>query len=143
MYAFVYRESDLTKLAEEVLKTYSGYKVFTFEGDLGAGKTSFIKVLCKQLNIQDDVSSPTFSLVNEYERQNGDAIFHMDLYRLEEEHELLNVGFEDYLYSGSYCFIEWPAIASSYYEDHVHVKIEIIANEGRFLTFEAKKYGSS
>ena len=142
MHAFLFSESDLTNLAALVLKEYSEYRVFTFEGDLGAGKTSFIKALCKELRIVDDVSSPTFSLVNEYETEEARIAYHMDLYRIEDEEELLNIGLEDYLDSGNYCFIEWPTIAEALYDNRIHISIEILDDDFRKFTLSRKTYGS-
>lgn len=83
-------------------------KVVLFNGLMGAGKTTFIKALCKSLGVQDITSSPTFSLVNEYETPDGQRIYHFDLYRINSEVEALDMGIEEYLYSGNWCFIEWP-----------------------------------
>ena len=83
-------------------------KVVLFNGLMGAGKTTFIKSLCKQLGVEDVTSSPTFSLVNEYEMPDGKRIYHFDLYRINSEIEALDMGIEEYLYSGNWCFIEWP-----------------------------------
>ena len=85
-------------------------KVFAFNGEMGVGKTTFIKELSKILDSKDDFSSPTYSIVNEYSSQKG-KIFHFDLYRLKDTEELLDIGFEEYVNSGNYCFIEWPQLA--------------------------------
>src|SRR5690606_9036825 len=85
------------------------HKIVVFEGDLGAGKTTFIKSLVKELGSKDEVSSPTFSIVNEYSIPNV-KVFHFDLYRVKSEDEALDFGVEEYLDSGSFCFIEWPEI---------------------------------
>ena len=83
-------------------------KVVLFNGLMGAGKTTFIKALCKSLGVQDITSSPTFSLVNEYKTPDEQRIYHFDLYRINAEVEALDMGIEEYLYSGNWCFIEWP-----------------------------------
>ena len=83
-------------------------KVVLFNGLMGAGKTTFIKALCKHLGVEDVTSSPTFSLVNEYKTIDGKNIYHFDLYRISSEVEALDMGIEEYLYSGNWCFIEWP-----------------------------------
>ncbi|MEM6723375.1 MAG: tRNA (adenosine(37)-N6)-threonylcarbamoyltransferase complex ATPase subunit type 1 TsaE, partial [Bacteroidota bacterium] len=95
--------------ADQILETCKSEKKFAFYGDLGAGKTTLIQRICQQLNSTDNVSSPTFSLVNEYDYPDG-MIFHMDLYRLNSIEEALDIGIEGYLDSGHYCFIEWPAV---------------------------------
>jgi len=140
MYAFIYKQSDLAGLASKMLAVYSDVKVFTLEGDLGAGKTTFVKSICEALSIVDEVSSPTFSLVNEYETKNGDSIYHMDLYRVEEEEELLNIGLEDYLESQNLCLIEWPSIGENYLDDRVHIHIEILDHGFRKFTFTRKSF---
>ena len=83
-------------------------KVVLFNGLMGAGKTTFIKAICKNLGVEDMTSSPTFSLVNEYETRQGQRVYHFDLYRINSEIEALDMGIDDYLYSGNWCFIEWP-----------------------------------
>ena len=138
MYAFVFNQSELQKLASEMLSVYSDVKIFTLDGDLGAGKTTFVKAICNALTAVDEVSSPTFSLVNEYETENGSCIYHMDLYRVEEVDELLNIGFEDYLHSGKICLIEWPSVGREYLDEHVHIQIEILDHGYRNFKFERK-----
>jgi len=103
---------DLSNVAAEILSVTGEKRVFLFYGSMGAGKTTFIKDLCKALGVKETVSSPTFSIVNEYESDAG-PVFHFDFYRLKEETEALDLGYEDYLYSGNYCFIEWPEKISS------------------------------
>lgn len=138
MIAFVFSESEISGLASKVLSHYSDVRVFTFEGDLGAGKTTFVKSLCQELASEDEASSPTFSLVNEYETKGGERLYHMDLYRVEAEDELLNIGFEDYIHSGSYCFVEWPEVGASYLDSYVHVQIEILAEGYRKFSFSRR-----
>lgn len=102
--------SDLAKLpgaAGQLLKFAGDVRVFLFEAEMGAGKTTFIKQLCSQLGSKDSFSSPTYSIVNEYTYPQG-KIYHFDLYRLNTSEELLDIGFEEYIDSGNYCFIEWP-----------------------------------
>lgn len=103
---------DLSNVAAEILRVTGEKRVFLFYGSMGAGKTTFIKDLCKALGVNETVSSPTFSIVNEYDSDAG-PVFHFDFYRLKEETEALDLGYEDYLYSGNYCFIEWPEKISS------------------------------
>lgn len=100
--------SELNEIAKELLSTYSEERIFAFVGKMGAGKTTFIKALCASLRVEEEVSSPTFSLVNEYERGKEATIFHFDFYRINDESEAFDIGFEEYLDSGNYCFIEWP-----------------------------------
>lgn len=97
---------DLPEISKNILDQLKS-KIILFQGDLGAGKTTFIKYLVKELGSLEEVSSPTFSLVNEYEIPDG-KVFHFDLYRIKSEDEALDFGFEEYIDSGNYCFIEWP-----------------------------------
>ena len=96
-----------------------------FSGEMGAGKTTLIKQFCKHLGIDDEVSSPTFSLVNEYESSIG-PVYHFDLYRIRSEEELFDIGYEDYFFSGYLCLVEWPEMASGLIpEEHVMVNIRV------------------
>ena len=119
---------DLIPIAKEIL-TNLKHKVVLFEGELGAGKTSFIKVLVKEMGSSDEVSSPTFSIVNEYELPNG-KVFHFDLYRIKTEEEALDFGIDEYLDSGNFCFIEWPDKISDLLPDDFHT-VKIIAEENK------------
>ncbi|MBK9283161.1 MAG: tRNA (adenosine(37)-N6)-threonylcarbamoyltransferase complex ATPase subunit type 1 TsaE [Sphingobacteriaceae bacterium] len=101
---------ELPKTADLLLQMFSKQKVFIFAGEMGSGKTTFIKALCERLGSKNSFSSPTFSLVNEYNYSNG-KIYHFDLYRIKSEEELLDIGFAEYLESDNYCFIEWPELA--------------------------------
>lgn len=109
-------------------------KVVLFNGQMGAGKTTFIKALAKALGVENPTSSPTFSLVNEYEAHDG-LVYHFDMYRLKNEAEALDFGIEDYLYSGHWCFIEWAEkIPNLIPEKHNVIAIEILENGNRKLT---------
>lgn len=101
-------QSDLPAVAEDILSVAAHDKIFVLQGVMGAGKTTLIKVLCAQLGVADATSSPTFSLVNEYRAKDGSPVYHFDFYRIKNESEAYDMGYEDYLYSGNYCFIEWP-----------------------------------
>lgn len=101
-------EGELNGLARQLLSKYPQSRIFAFFGELGAGKTTFIKAICASLGIQDDVTSPTFSIVNEYIKNDGRRLYHFDFYRLKSAEEAYDLGYEDYFFSGFYCFIEWP-----------------------------------
>ncbi|MBT8309482.1 MAG: tRNA (adenosine(37)-N6)-threonylcarbamoyltransferase complex ATPase subunit type 1 TsaE [Flavobacteriaceae bacterium] len=101
-----YKINDLATVAKQVLEEMTS-KTLLFYGDMGSGKTTLIKAMVKALGGDDDTSSPTFSIVNEYEVEN-DVVYHFDLFRIENETEAYDIGIEDYLYSGHYNFIEWP-----------------------------------
>jgi tRNA threonylcarbamoyladenosine biosynthesis protein TsaE len=110
-------------------------KVVLFNGEMGAGKTTFIKALCLALGVKSPTSSPTFSLVNEYEAAKG-LVFHFDMYRLKSETEALDFGIDDYLYSGNWCFIEWAEkIPSLIPEEHLIVTLTVVADGKRKLEF--------
>ena len=100
--------SDLEKTGKELLEAYPKERIYAFVGKMGAGKTTFIKALCRSLGVEEEVGSPTFSLVNEYRGSVEKTIFHFDFYRIETETEAYDIGLEEYLDSGNYCFIEWP-----------------------------------
>lgn len=102
-----YNLKDLPSIAKDIIENVSN-KVLLFYGDMGVGKTTLIKELVRQLNVDDIVSSPTFSLVNEYRSQDGNTIYHFDFYRIEEETEALDMGIEDYFDDDAWCFVEWP-----------------------------------
>ena len=108
--------------------------VVAFHGNLGAGKTTFIKVVCKQLGVKENVSSPTFSIINQYTSANNKTIFHIDLYRVKDNEEAINAGVEECIFSGDTCFIEWPERVSILPDDRVNVFIEPISETERRLT---------
>jgi tRNA threonylcarbamoyladenosine biosynthesis protein TsaE len=117
-------ESQLPEAAAGLIEYAGGRKIFLFEGEMGSGKTTFIKAICNFLGVKDGLSSPTYSIVNEYNTTDGKRICHFDLYRLKNLQECLDIGMEDYLDSGDYCFVEWPKIAERIYPDNaVSVKI--------------------
>lgn len=104
----VFDENEIDKAAGQFLAFAKGNTIFAFSGKLGAGKTTFINALCKQLNAEDSATSPTYSIIQEYPTKNGGLLYHMDWYRLENSEEALNAGVEDCLNSGNICMIEWP-----------------------------------
>ena len=109
-------------------------KIILFKGEMGVGKTTFIKELCKQLGVQEATSSPTFSLVNEYQIKGNESIYHFDMYRLKHEVEALDMGIEDYFYSGNWCFVEWSENIPSLIPDvHSVISITMIADGKREL----------
>ena len=99
--------SDLPVVAHKILLEYPDQRVFAFYGDLGAGKTTLIKALCGVLGTTDEVTSPSFAIVNEYEACGIDLIYHFDFYRIKKLEEVMDIGYEEYLFSGNYCFLEW------------------------------------
>ena len=129
--------SGLKGIAIEMLKFISSHKIVAIEGKMGAGKTTLIKSFCDALGVAETVSSPTFSLVNEYTDTEGDSIFHFDFYRIKKLEEVYDIGYEEYFYSGNYCFIEWPEMISELLPDHhMKIQIEVGENEERIFTCE-------
>jgi len=123
----------------EILKECEPRKVFAFDGQMGAGKTTFIKKLCEAMGTEDVVNSPTFAIVNVYdvEQPFKGEVYHFDCYRLKDIREAIDFGAEDYLYSGNYCFIEWPEMIEALLpEDTVHIRITPIDNGDRRLEIE-------
>ena len=102
-----YALADLDQIAKEVISTTQN-KTLLFYGQMGVGKTTLIKELCKELGTDDVTSSPTFSIVNEYRTADGQTVYHFDFYRIEDENEAYDIGIEDYFYSDAWCLIEWP-----------------------------------
>lgn len=100
---------NLNESAVEFVKQMGDKTVFAFHGEMGAGKTTFIKAICKVLGVEDEINSPTFSIVNEYRSDTtGELIYHFDFYRINKIEEVFDMGYEDYFYCGALCFIEWP-----------------------------------
>ena len=133
--------SNLSALGDSVkllLKTFPEDRVFAFYGAMGAGKTTFIKALCHELGSADYVTSPTFALINEYTTSNGSVIYHFDFYRIKKIEEAFDLGYEDYIYSGNYCFIEWPEMIESLLPEGI-VEVRIREAEKGVRIVEAKK----
>lgn len=125
--------------ATDILAKCGSKRVFAFDGKMGAGKTTFIKHLCEAMGTEDVVNSPTFAIVNVYEVGNRvlDEVYHFDCYRIKDLREAMDMGTEEYLYSGNYCFIEWAEMIEPLLpEDTVWVKIEVEENGERSLTFD-------
>ena len=101
---------DITPAAQEFIAAMGENTVFAFYGKMGAGKTTFIKAVCQALGVTDVINSPTFAIVNEYLDGQGSPIYHFDFYRIKRQQEVLDIGYEDYIYSGCVCFMEWPEL---------------------------------
>ncbi len=126
--------SDLPDAARQLLSTYADGRIFAFHGAMGAGKTTIIKALCEELGAADLVSSPTFTLVNEYITKNGAMIYHIDFYRIKKPEEIFDIGIEEYFSGTSYCFLEWPELAGRYLpESTVMLKINVADNGSRMI----------
>ena len=102
--------AELPQVAGEFLQALGKRRVVAFQGKMGAGKTTFIKAVCQALGVTDVINSPTFAIVNEYLDGQGSPIYHFDFYRIKRQQEVLDIGYEDYIYSGCVCFMEWPEL---------------------------------
>lgn len=123
--------------ARLIIEAAGNYKIFLFHGEMGAGKTTLIKALCAALGTDENISSPTFAIVNEYLIPKG-RIYHFDFYRLKNQTEALDMGYEEYFYSGEYCFIEWPEKIADLLPDHyLDINIEILADNKRQISISS------
>ena len=129
--------ADINEAAKQFIENMGDGKVFAFYGKMGAGKTTFIKAICEELGVDDVIISPTFAIVNEYQSATtGDSIYHFDFYRIKKLEEVYDMGYEDYFYSGSLCFLEWPELIDDLLpEDATKVTIEATDDGGRVVKF--------
>lgn len=129
--------ADINEAAKTFVENMGDGKVFAFYGKMGAGKTTFVKAVCECLGVDDVITSPTFAIVNEYtSATTGDAIYHFDFYRIKKLEEVYDMGYEDYFYSGSLCFLEWPELIEDLLpEDATKVTIEEITDGSRVVKF--------
>lgn len=128
--------------AHEFVAAMGDYTVFAFNGEMGAGKTTFIKAICEELGVDDITNSPSFAIINEYRSgTTAELIYHFDCYRLESEEEAEDIGVEDYFYSGALCFIEWQErIVDLLPDDTVQVDVEEQENGSRVVTLKYPEY---
>ncbi len=129
--------AEINEAAKKFIENMGNGKVFAFYGKMGAGKTTFIKAICEQLGVDDVITSPTFAIVNEYQSATtGDSIYHFDFYRIKKLDEVYDMGYEDYFFSGSLCFLEWPELIEELLpEDATKVSIEETEDGGRVVKF--------
>ena len=129
---------DLELIGKKIIK-YSNKKsnIFTFEGEMGVGKTALIKIILKHLNVKDLVKSPTFSIVNEYLTSDNKIIYHFDFFRIKDKIEIINIGFEDYLDSSNFCFIEWPNRIKNLLPNDINkIKMEYMSEKKRKIIID-------
>lgn len=127
---------NIREAAKQFIANIGDSTVFAFYGNMGAGKTTFVKAVCEELGVDDVITSPTFSIVNEYRsEQTGELIYHFDFYRVKKIEEVYDMGFEDYFYSGALCFIEWPELCEEVLpDDTVKVYIKEETDGSRTVT---------
>ena len=126
----------IREAAREFIEHIGEHRVFAFYGKMGAGKTTFVKAICEELGVDDVITSPTFAIVNEYTSGEGDSIFHFDFYRIKKIEEVYDMGYEDYFYSGSLCFIEWPELIEDILpDDAIRVNIAEQEDGSRLVAF--------
>lgn len=114
MQTFIAKSAEeLDSLAPAILDAIGSNRVVAMDAPMGAGKTTLVKAICRFLGSTSVVNSPTFAIINDYDLPDGKDLYHFDLYRLKDVNEAFNMGFDEYFYSGNYCFVEWPAIAES------------------------------
>jgi tRNA threonylcarbamoyladenosine biosynthesis protein TsaE len=134
MRIIIKNKRELPAAAKKLLNHFQEKRIFAFYGEMGAGKTTFIKAVCELLGATDLVSSPSFTLINEYRQSKGESLYHIDLYRIKNRNEMLDLGIEEYFFSGSYCFIEWPEIIEEILPaSSAKIKISVGINEQRIL----------
>ncbi len=130
--------TEIDKAAKDFVAAMGDRKVFAFYGKMGAGKTTFIKAVCEELGVEDVINSPTFAIVNEYVDGKGEPVYHFDFYRIKNLQEVLDIGYEDYVYSGHVCFMEWPELLENLLpDDAVKVTIEEEMDGGRVVQIES------
>jgi tRNA threonylcarbamoyladenosine biosynthesis protein TsaE len=128
----IFTLEEIHKAAQKLLAHVGVHKVFAFNGEMGAGKTTVIHALCEELEVIDTISSPTFSIINQYKTKSGETIYHMDLYRLKDEEEAVNAGVEDCLFSNNICLLEWPDKAPDIFpHDTLRITITILDSNRR------------
>lgn len=134
----IYSLSEIDKVVATIWEQHKSHKVWAFNATMGSGKTTFIHALCKFLQVQDVVSSPTFSIINQYYSHSlQQSIYHIDAYRLKDEQEAIDSGVEDALYSQQICFVEWPSIIENLLpKPYIEIRLETINEEKRMLKIE-------
>ena len=118
---------DINEVARQFVDQMGDRKIFAFYGKMGAGKTTFIKAMCEELGVTDVINSPTFAIVNEYMDGKGEAIYHFDFYRIKRVEEVYDIGFDEYIYSGNLCLMEWPELIEQLLPEET-VRVDIMEN---------------
>lgn len=118
---------DINEVARQFVDQMDDHKIFAFYGKMGAGKTTFIKAMCEELGVTDVINSPTFAIVNEYMDGKGESIYHFDFYRIKRVEEVYDIGFDEYIYSGNLCLMEWPELIEQLLPEET-VRVDIMEN---------------
>ena len=118
---------DINEVARQFVDQMGDHKIFAFYGKMGAGKTTFIKSMCEELGVTDVINSPTFAIVNEYMDSKGESIYHFDFYRIKRVEEVYDIGFDEYIYSGNLCLMEWPELIEQLLPEET-VRVDIMEN---------------
>ena len=133
----VKNQEELISVATDFITRYGEHRIIALYGPMGAGKTTFVKALSRKMGVTDVVNSPSFAIINEYSLPAGRSIYHFDFYRLKSVTEAFDMGYEDYFYSGNYCFVEWPEkVADIMPQHHLKVTIEVLSDTERKIRVE-------
>ena len=142
MQTISYTLDHIDEIAHLLIQEAGDQKVWIFKGEMGAGKTTLIKSLAKALEVADSVSSPTFGIVNEYQTQGEELLYHFDFYRLDDPMEALDIGIEEYFYSGNDCWLEWAEKITPFLpEQFFQIELALASKTGRMLTFHHHQNG--
>ncbi|MDA0314790.1 MAG: tRNA (adenosine(37)-N6)-threonylcarbamoyltransferase complex ATPase subunit type 1 TsaE [Bacteroidetes bacterium] len=142
MHTFSYTLANIDGIAQQLIQVAGDEKVWIFRGEMGVGKTTLIKSLAKALQVEDLVSSPTFGIVNEYQTRADGLLFHFDFYRLDDPIEALDIGIEEYFYSGNYCWLEWAEKITPFLpERFFQIELTLASETGRILTLHHHRNG--
>ncbi len=142
MQTISYTLDQIDAIANLLIQEAGDQKVWIFRGEMGAGKTTLIKSLAKALQVADGVSSPTFGIINEYQTQAKGFLYHFDFYRIDDPMEALDIGIEEYFYSGNYCWLEWAEKITPFLpERYFQIKLELASETGRILTLHHYQNG--
>ena len=133
----VHSPEELPAIAKEFVASMGDNRIFALYGDMGAGKTTFIKAVCEALGVKDVINSPTFAIVNEYSAESGRLVYHFDFYRIRKKEEAFDFGYEEYIYSDALCFIEWPELIEDLLPDESKsIHIRIATDGSRTISFD-------